>query len=224
MGEINELFRYSSQKHNDNLLNHGNLRVGTLYDFRKSEHKRGIADPTEGTKTVSHAITEWHQDAEIPGSPSIDQQAVDLSRLFGSGSGNSIKGITLVTPFDDRDCFVHCTSLKFGREVLEEFEDAETCVKISRPWFFYETLTKLINAEAMEVDPPLFGIVKYQSRSETFDPNHSYQSATMIKEEIFAPQFEFRAIWYPRDKRIMRVEPYIVTNDALKEFCTAAPL
>ncbi len=44
------MYRYTNSCYNKLLLNMGCIRVGTLHDFRKSEHKKGIADPQEGKK------------------------------------------------------------------------------------------------------------------------------------------------------------------------------
>ena len=49
-------FRYGKHKCVDSLLSDGNIRIGTLSDFRNEEHKDGITDKMEGRKTVSHEI------------------------------------------------------------------------------------------------------------------------------------------------------------------------
>lgn len=50
------MYRYSLQKFNSSLLNMGEIRIGTLHDFRRTEHTQGIADPKEGKKKISHNI------------------------------------------------------------------------------------------------------------------------------------------------------------------------
>jgi len=50
------MYRYSNSKFSNILTVLGGIRVGTLHDFRNSEHKKGIADPLEGKKTVVHRI------------------------------------------------------------------------------------------------------------------------------------------------------------------------
>jgi hypothetical protein len=46
------LFKYLPRQYADALLVTGAIKVGTLFDFRKMEHARGVADPSEGTKTI----------------------------------------------------------------------------------------------------------------------------------------------------------------------------
>ena len=52
MNDPSTLYKYGRQCHTELLLQMGVVRVGTLYDFRKEEHKRGISDPTEGKNQV----------------------------------------------------------------------------------------------------------------------------------------------------------------------------
>jgi hypothetical protein len=35
---------------------YGYIRIGTLHDFRRTEHAKGISDPKEGKKSISHVI------------------------------------------------------------------------------------------------------------------------------------------------------------------------
>ncbi|MCE1059102.1 hypothetical protein LU646_14570 [Pseudomonas alloputida] len=225
MPPVSELFRYSSRTYNTRLVEHGSLRVGTLHDFRKAEHKPGITDPSEGTRTISLPVKEWRQNEEIPGKPSDVRQALDMFGMFQSHNswGNTLKGVTVMRPFDDPDCFVHCTSLLYSRTVMEQFSGAETCVRITNPGYFYAVLTHLINTEVMEVEPPILQKITYRSRQEIFDVERSKTPATFIKEEIFAPQVEFRAVWYPRDKTQI-LKPEILTSEDLARVCHEIPI
>ncbi len=54
------LYKFSAVKWCDGLAQVGVLRVGTLQDFRRIEHKRGVADPDEGKKSLYHGV-----DAEV---------------------------------------------------------------------------------------------------------------------------------------------------------------
>jgi hypothetical protein len=48
------LYKYSEARFIDSLVGAGNVRIGTLFDYRKGEHKAGISDATEGTKLLTH--------------------------------------------------------------------------------------------------------------------------------------------------------------------------
>lgn len=44
------MYRYSKKEYNEKLLKIGEIRIGTLHDFRNKEHKIGISDNQEGKK------------------------------------------------------------------------------------------------------------------------------------------------------------------------------
>lgn len=47
------LYKHENLQHISSLHTQNQIRIGTLYDFRKSEHGKGIADALEGTSTVT---------------------------------------------------------------------------------------------------------------------------------------------------------------------------
>ena len=91
------MFRYAARKYNESLIAMGCIRVGTLHDFRQHEHKRGVSDPDEGKKTVSHYIGEYHSDP-LKHARALESLAnMTLGRLIGiswdDSKGSRVAGL-----------------------------------------------------------------------------------------------------------------------------------
>jgi len=212
-------FRYTSQKHNDALLALGNVRIGTLHDFRRTEHKWGIADSNEGTKTVSHFIphvTDKHEG-------SIHLKAIkQFNAIDISGATNvTISNVELVQRFNHPDCFVHCLSASFSTEVLQQFEGADSCAEIHDLQGFYQRLTETLN---LHWPVRLLSISKvfYMRREENWNGRDWGVHPALIKEAKFSRQVEIRAIWQPRIAA--HISPIILNDIELVRFCSAREL
>jgi hypothetical protein len=189
---------------NDALLQTGSVRIGTLHDYRKAEHKPGIADAQEGLKWVHHRIDQWNFADEVPGTPSLHAKTssalgvnIDYSDLPpGQKPSGSIRNVRLMQFINDPNCFVHCTSYELSKEVMAEFKDADSCVEIYNQGGFYKTLTAAINKHT----PVKWGgthIVHYQNRFEAYNGEDLGLPASVVKGVEFSGQYEVRAIWHP---------------------------
>jgi hypothetical protein len=103
------MYRYSADCHIKSLLILGGVRIGTLHDFRRNEHRSGIKDPQEGKKYVIHHIDKYITNAsgQRPGSKKHADaleffRAVDVS----PGSTVTIQNVTLVREFDSADLYI----------------------------------------------------------------------------------------------------------------------
>lgn len=209
-------FRYSGQKYNDALLALGNVRIGTLHDFRRTEHKQGIADVNEGKKRVSH---------HIPYATEKDVGSIHLEALkqFNAinleGSTDVIlENVSVSQEFDHPDCFVHCTSVKYSSDVLRQFDGADSCVEISDLFGFYRRLTETLNSI---VPVQLFTLskVRYMKRHEQWNGRNWGIHPALMKEPEFVRQVEFRAIWIPKFPGA--ISPIVVNDTGLLSFCRA---
>jgi len=207
-----KMFRYSTERYNRSLLSLGCIRVGTLYDFRQSEHKKGIADPNEGTKTVGHHINNLY----VPHSeaPPLKEnkdfralsifQAIDLTE----STGTSITNFSVSQSFDMPNCFILCTSRSKSKNTMSQFEGADSCVEIRNIVRFYQLLTLAI----CDIIPVTFcGIheVTYQNRQENWNGTDWGHHPSIIKEVDFHQQNEIRAIWQP--KLSQPIQPLIIS-------------
>lgn len=221
MQTVNMLYRYSSQKYNTRLLENGRVRIGTLYDYRSEEHVSGICDTKEGTKTIYHGFLNWSLSDEIPGQPSKDFKAlVALGIVDPENPIGGFSNIVVQREFNDRNCYIHCTSMKLGRQVMEEFEGADSCVMIN-PKRFYRNLTRAIN-KVVEVESPIHIIVDYQPREQCFSEDDLGLSGTSIKDPSYSGQYEFRTIWYPKSE--VELKPIILAEPSLVHYCQAVEI
>lgn len=223
--KVERMYRYSDSKYNALLLAMGCIRVGTLHNFRRSEHKRGIADPQEGRKQVSHYIKDLHvADSNAPSNDaSTDFRALSA---FGAvkmeGARNiTFKNVAVAREFDSPNFFVLCTSALGTKRTMHEFDGADSCVEIVDITSFYRVLTEALD----RITPVEFqGIhqVFYKDRSETWNGRDWGCHPALIKAPSYSPQAELRAIWRPRFEQ--PIQPVVTGHYRLGEFCKAIDL
>ena len=122
----------------------GGIRIGTLHDFRKAEHKSGIADPQEGKKNVIHHIDK----AIVNNTDDLHGRAAKEFNIVNLGKGNasvSFTDCTFSKSFDEPDCFILCFSSEKSKKVMAEFEGADSCIEITNPDIFLQQLTDTLN-------------------------------------------------------------------------------
>lgn len=208
------MYRYSLKKFNDSLFVMGGIRIGTLHDFRKAEHKAGIADPKEGTKTVSHHIDHLYIKDSSYTSRKNKKDIDSLSAFNAIGLGENCRNITIsnVTVskrFNEPNVFILCASKYVSKETMNQFEGADSCVKITNERLFYQLITETLNS----ITPVVFhGVheVIYQDREEHWDGSTWGRHPAMIKEKEFSPQGELRAIWQPKNN--IEIQPIVISN------------
>ncbi|MGX1087458.1 hypothetical protein [Pseudomonas sp. AP3_22 TE3818] len=212
---MQSVFRYSGQKYNDALLALGNVRVGTLHDFRNIEHKKGIADAKEGLKWVEHHIPHaTNRDGNI------HSAAIEAFGFFGNPGGGlmEFKNCNFVQQFNHPDCFIHCTSADYLRSTMDEFEGADSCVEIADVAGFYRRLTESLN-KIVPVQLLTVAKVTYMERREDWNGRNWGTYPALIKEPEFSRQGEIRAIWGP--KRDSVIKPLVLNDIGLISFCRA---
>lgn len=212
-------YRYSGERYNDALLALGNIRIGTLHDFRREEHKKGIADPNEAKKTVSHVIKYANSDD----GHSIHFDAIEKFGAIRGGKGASIilENVHLSRDFNYPDCFVHCSSFEYSKVAMSQFDGAESCVEIFDVNSFYYRLTETLSA-VYPVRLLALERVVYMERVEQWDGATWGVHPALIKEPIFSPQVEVRAIWQPRLSG--PIAPVVINDVGLIQFCRSVPL
>ncbi len=208
------MYRYSNSQFSNLLTVFGGIRVGTLHDFRNSEHKKGIADPQEGKKTVEHRI--GNETITLGDRSSKTARAAEDFNIIGGSGSVSFENVTFAKQFNSPDFFVLCSSYEKSTSVMSQFEGADTCVQIHNPMVFYSELTTLLNS----VTPVVFlGVhrVTYKERVEMWNGTSWGADPTLIKEPEFSLQKEVRAIWAPKFRQ--SIEPQILGSVRLGRAC-----
>ncbi len=211
--EMQNAYRYAPQKYNDSLLGLGNIRIGTLHDYRNTEHVKGVSDAHEGKKTVKHKLTI----ATDKDKDSKQWKAVEAFGFFSfEGSKNiTIRGGTFIREYNEPNCYIHCTSIDYSSTVLDQFAGADSCVEIVDLFSFYMRLTETLSS----IEPIDFqGVykVKYTKRDQIWNGVDWGEHPALIKDPDFKKQVELRAIWAPRHSGSIR--PIVVNDVGLINF------
>ncbi|WP_210639541.1 hypothetical protein [Pseudomonas sp. Tri1] len=208
-------FRYQSRVHNENFLSSGNLRIGTLKEFRSLEHKRGISDEMEGKKEIVHTLSSIY-DVDSPNP--LDEKALSAFGMIESGTITNFQivgGPTLVHVAELEDHFIFCMSSVKSYSLFDELEGSETCVEIENPQFFFRRLTYSLN-NLVPVEFLGYTEVVYGSKSENFNGENFGFSPINRKSSEYSRQFEVRAIWKPIKNQ--DISPVIINDKKLRRY------
>ncbi|NMZ08758.1 hypothetical protein HBO37_25755 [Pseudomonas proteolytica] len=212
-------FKYAEQKFSESLLMQGGVRIGTLHDFRKTEHKDGVCDALEGIKTIRHYVEK---------STTRDVDSIHTRALTAFGAVNVGPNCEVITTdchfvreINHPNMFVHCMSNVYSKKTADQFEGVDSCVEVTDLRAFYWNLTQALVAVAPVVR--FLGVykVKYMSRDQSwngFDWDESVSPA-LIKEFEFSEQSELRACWLPSDGAV--IEPVILKCKELTKYCVS---
>ncbi|WP_157731407.1 hypothetical protein [Azotobacter chroococcum] len=210
---MKSVFRYSKKKYNDSLLKLGGIRIGTLHDFRKAEHKQGISDPNEGKRIIRHHIPYVNSDDE----DSIHLKAIQMFGVIkvANGLNCTFENVNMAMDFNLPDCFVYCVSSCLSRNVMGQFEGADSCVEVVDVMRFFNRLTDTLHRN-VPIRDFVLSEVKYQSRDEVWNNKDLGVHPAFIKESEFSSQFEVRMIWIPKFKDA--ISPIILSDVGLVRF------
>ncbi len=209
-------FKYAESKFNHSLLTEGGIRVGTLYDFRNTEHKDGIADAFEGKKLITH----YAESASSNDVDSIHTRALSAYGAVKYGPNVEIvmQGATFIREINHPDMYVYCVSSVYSKKTASQFPDADSCVEIHDQNCFYNHITEALN-KITPVDFLGFQRVRYMDRNQSwngFDWDESINPA-LIKEFEFSDQFEVRACWLPKEQG--SIKPEIFKCPEISKYC-----
>jgi hypothetical protein len=199
----------------------GCLRIGTLHDYRRAEHRRGIADPKEGTKQVDHRISSLYvADSNDPEwKRSKDYRALETFRLIHIENSKNIRieNVSMAQRFDAPDCYLYCLSSERSSRMYQEFEGSDSCVEISDPGAFFEHVTRTLNCL---VGAKFQGVhrVTYTERDQKWNGSNWGDDPALIKEPWFRAQAELRAVWTPTSPQ--PIEPIVLGNFRIPSCCS----
>lgn len=203
-------------------LNMGTLRVTTLHDCRRQELGEGIADPEEGKKIVEHFISSYD-----PGSDDLEseesrkhRQALEtlgIMKIPGGAKGPSFKDVMVSRGFDTPNLYMLCMSAVASKDVMSEFEGADSCYEIDNIIEFLQCLTTTLNSHT----PVIFhGMqqVEYSRRDQVWNERDWGANPAFLKDPKYADQQEVRAFWIPLNGEV--IQPLNLVNYRLGRYCT----
>lgn len=126
-------------------MNHGLIRIGTLYDFRKEEkHGSEIGDKDEGTKTLATDGYHFLDTADKNTIPNWYEHQFSDSFKLEEGARLQIHardGVRLRLTVPDR--YVFCASYEFDGGLIKNGE-YDACIKIHNSVGFFDALSNKI--------------------------------------------------------------------------------
>lgn len=207
-------YKYAEQQYTDSLMSMGNLRVGTLHDFRRSEHKRGIGDGGEGKKVVNHRMVGVNEH-NIKAEHALANELFKAVRIEEGATNVNIGQLIVEQHFDHPDCYILCLSHERSKAVMNSLEGTDSCLELVGFEPFLHKLTEVLN----ELVPVKFlGVdcVTYQSREEKWNGRDFGAHPAFVKEFEYKAQAEVRAIWEPKFNH--PISPIIVNHIALSQY------
>lgn len=215
------VFKYGKEEHLMGLLRIGALRIGTLSDYRKGEHAKGISDVSEGTKKVVNKIEKLNISGKDWGheEKKSAEMLLKLSIHVAPGANFSMQNSALIQKFE-LDAFVFCFAVEENPSLktMRQFEGANSCVEIVAPELFFNCLKEFIVqiSGAYHVIPAQS--VVYKERSEIYNEKDFGLHPGLIKEISFRAQNEGRILW-ECEPRNQNYQPFISGHWKLGSYC-----
>jgi hypothetical protein len=205
------LYKYLPSVFSQALLKRGSVRIGTLSDFRRSEHKSGISDPSEGTKVVNLDIVEEEKYDYLTEAPEALQGFIEIN---GVCKNLTLNHIHTATRYISQDVYIYCLSSERSITVLESLEGAEICLELLYQEEFFRDLNRIMSLVFKSTFEGLFECT-YQDRFENLSSGHDPigLDPSIIKEPQFSDQKEIRAIWRPNNKET--IQPITINSPHL---------
>jgi hypothetical protein len=209
---VETLFKYVKADYLREILDHGRIRIGTLYEYRNTaEHQCEIADGKEGRRSIvveAQGEAESHEQAESDGvalaAAISNRHDVDV-RVLGAGNGK------IVVEAHSPDLYLFSASLKCDRGLMLKL-GYDACLRIDDSPQFFAALSQqmcdrgrfLGYREVIYEDPAC------PKRAAGIHP-------AFFKRADFAHQAEVRALWESYEAGL---EPLVITCRDAAGLCT----
>jgi hypothetical protein len=193
-----KLYKYIDSKYCERTIKYGEVRIGTLFDYRRQE-KRGdaIGDSQEGFSNIYDQVDEY--DLSQPEKlPKITHEFFKIPK----GVKNSyIRNIKLVLKRQSSNCYLLCFSKVLSRELLKEF-NYDVVYSIKRPLEFLHEINVELRRLCLVRGRLLIMPCTYISREIHHSSDYAGISPALIKDSQYSKQEKVRTIWIPTSKDI----------------------
>jgi uncharacterized protein with GYD domain len=184
------LYKYMKPGHAKGLINHGTIRIGTLYEFRDSEDAR--ADKLEGTRQYEMRGSRVDTSLNTPEAYYLRQQGFDNCILDNSHPSGSL----MITERVSHDCYIYCVSSEFNDENLKKFGGA--CIRIKDPNEYFSILGSSLEKKGYVAGAYEMCEIVYCPKDKVYTFNKDVPQdipGWCIKPSIFSPEKERRIAW-----------------------------
>jgi hypothetical protein len=190
------LYKYLSKKYLEAFLQRGSLKIGTLYEYRKTEeYGNVIGDKDEGLHKTELALSGGGEIDLATSSPEAEFFRTYILRPDQRHLKTKIvmaDGARLVAHSNAPDLYIYCMTSEYNETVMKEF-GCNACLEISRPTEFFAAISHTIRHKG-RFDG--FGPIQYMDKTTNYLKPHRVHPAAM-KDNEYAYQKEWRAIWIP---------------------------
>lgn len=214
------LYKYLSKKYLEAFLRRGSLKIGTLYEYRKTEqYGEVIGDKDEGLHKTELALPGGGEIDLAGTSPEAEFFRTHVLRPDQRHLKTKIvmaDGARLVAHSNSQDLYIYCTTSEYNPAVMKEF-GCDSCLEIVRPTEFFAAVSRVIRHKG---DFDGLGPITYGDKTTHYLKPHQIHPAAM-KDTTYNYQKEWRAIWVP--KKEPRQPLYIDVPRAIRHCRIHAP-
>jgi hypothetical protein len=185
-----EIFKYMKPKWADKLCATGLIRIGTLYDYRRTEHLAAVADAGEGQDPMVLSYTGVV--------PAAERQPGIIRQIFSNAEGLQLDRVAFEAPRNSDDCYVLSVGLEYSDRTLAEFGGA--CVRIRGFSKFAGLIHKAIwKHHRGGILEQAFGMCAYREKGREYSEHDFNIHPAWIKNQDYAWQNEARVLWRMKD-------------------------
>jgi hypothetical protein len=204
------LFKYMKRSHALALIKKGQMRIGTLYEYRNVErHGVLVGDAREGSKgaVVRVPFLEASSTEELP------EFARDMGVRIGPGRV-TFENSTFLRTEESPDFYIFSASRHFDA-VQMRLMGYDACVRIDNPESFFRAVSHSFRHAG---DYQGFHACHYIERDLPPDQQHDIHPA-LLKDPSYSPQAEVRAVWRPKTRV---PKPLIIVCRKAARHCVSA--
>lgn len=181
------LYKYIRREYLHKLLSHGEIRIGTLFEYRQTEtYGLVIGDDAEGRESFS--TNRPLQDLRTVRFAA--KHNVHLTNVVSHGSGDGFR-----VDVESLDYYIYCVTRSFSEEAMRDF-GCDACVLIRNPEEFFGCITQKLHTDCGMLQ-------RHEVRPIVYRPRHTQVNFDMptgvapwlVKDDSYAYQHEIRARW-----------------------------
>lgn len=192
------VFKYTKEIHASAMLEKGNIKIGTLYEYRNSENEQ-IRDVEEGLFNGKQYI-DYHVGV-LPG--------IAGELISGNVDGIEFSNISFTKRMEILNVNMYCTTLEGSKEVMDSFE-AEACIEIFDYDNFVKAIVIALMKKGLSRGQAFTDKCNYDGRDAPYDQVNAERVpvAYWLKSPFYISQKEQRTLFPPSTNR--DIEPIYI--------------
>lgn len=194
-----KLIKYVKNEHFEGLQDSGSIRIGTLKNFRSSEHGEMVSDSMEGSKR----LTGSYQNVTA----GTVHKSKSLSSLIKMSNRSSIGTLEMSNyVIEEPDFYIFSLAQGYSENDHSKWfekEQYDASYKILAPNTFFRRITRTLESHRSVRFLGLFEVHYYNEDKgmDFFDSKESFPAFSMKNYDGFSDQKEIRAVWQPLSKK-----------------------